>query len=392
MSIYASLLAVEEESETKLVPLKIFTKEITHTAESLLTDHVVKHSWRIQITDMRLYPFPVSSHPHLYRITIPATKDAPSHYFYVLFSHHMFPIELVMPKRTLVQLMNECSFVVGEISEERGGNLSKKILAKHGLLLDDTARKKLVDAQRKSINDTLGNAPSSVCESILGEYKTWLDNWYYAISEFLRNQLENNKDLLVTPELLQKMHPFLVINKIKKDLSPNIIADKKAEKFGMDTAIENLCRQQGKSYYGLETLRDRLDTGGLQELSKDVQYFMKKSSTPIVHLQIMVAQMPKDASELPVDINPNQRPYWATYESEFIEVKTKRETDIRDYFNGKYPSDRPSKSAIKSTKNWQPKIMKFASEQLRPWLLNPGLQHHEILNWFRRCHIERLSN
>ena len=368
------------------------------TVKRFLTDGAMRYSLQIQIADMRFHPCPVSDRPFFYRITIPATTDSPEHYFYALFSLHTFPVELVMQQRTLKRFIDSCDFVVGEISGERGENLSKEIFAKHGLLMDDDARQQFIDAEKTSIKNALPDFPDSTCETVLSKQVEWLNNWYFQLPAFLRARLESNKDLLVDKDLLRSLHPALIIDKINRELSTDEKVDRQAQQFGMDNAVEKSCKYTGKKYLGLETQRDRMDTGRLEELKEDVQYFMDSSEAPIQMLRNEVGQMPKDASELPSEKGSPQRPYWATYDTSFDSVKKIRESMTRDYFFGKCPNGAPSDSVLKRNSIWKPKINDIILKQLKPWLLMVGLKHavgdSGLLQWFKTegFSIERFSN
>lgn len=340
--------------------------------ESAITPHkVFQHSWQIQIADMQLNPISVSAKPHFYCITVPATKYMKQHHFYVLLSRHDLPIQVVMPNRTLKKLMDECAFVVSETTDERGENLSESVLAKHRLLLDDVAHKELVDAEEKSIEAAVPS--ESVRQMIIGKQTNWLNNWYNEIPEFFRAQLENDKDLLLPPGMLQKMHPILIIDRIFERILPDAVADKKARELGMDSAIKNLCKNSGKPYLGLETLRDRLDAGLLDELKEQIQDFMRDGNS-IYDLQSLIKQIPEREPQ----IGQQQMSLW---------------TDgACHYFEGKFPVKKPSKSCMQRTQNWKPDIMELALTNDQPWILDVGLDHAPILQWFleTNCDIRRL--
>lgn len=368
------------------------------TVKRFLTDGAMRYSLQIQIADMRFHPCPVSDRPFFYRITIPATTDSPEHYFYALFSLHTFSVELVMQQRTLKGFMDDCDFVVGEIDGERDENLPREVFAKHGLLMDDDARQQFINAEKTSIKSALPDCPDLLLETVLSKQIEWLDNWYYQLPTPLRERLESNKDLLVDTDLLRSLHPALIIDKITKELSPDEKVDRQAQEFGMDNAVEKLCKYMGKKYLGLETQRDRVDTGRLEELKEDVQYFMDSSEAPIQMLRNEVGQMPKDASELPSEKGSPQRPYWATYDTSFDAVKKTRESMTRDYFFGKCPNVALSKSVVKRNSIWKPKISDIILKERNPWLLMVGIEHavgdEGLLQWFRTegFGIERLSN
>ncbi len=388
-----------EASETQLVLRKNPAMlEYMPAVKNILTNGAMQHSLQIQLADMRFHLCPVSNLPFFYRITIPATMDSPAHYFYALFSLHTFPIELVMPQRALKRLMDSCEFVVGEISGESGRNISKEGFAQHGLLMDKDARQQFIESERVSIKELLSDCPDSVRETVLSKQIEWLDDWYSKLPMFLREKLESNKDLLVDKDVLRSLHPALIIDKINRELSPDERVDRQAQKFGMDNAVEKLCKDMGKKYLGLETQRDRLDAGRLEELKEEVQYFMDSSKAPIQMLRNEVEQMPKDASELPSENGKPKRAYWATYDTQFDLVKEIRESMTRAYFFGKCPNGAPSDSVLKRNSIWKPKISDITLKERNPWLLMVGLKHAVgdggLLQWFRTegFGIERISN
>jgi hypothetical protein len=402
--ININLLTAIDSNSTEAIETQLTLRknpalpEYMPSVEAFLTNEDIRHSLQIQFADMQFHPCPVSDRPFFYRITIPATTDSPCHYFYVLFSLHTFPIELVMQQRILRRFMDDCNFVVGEIDGERGENLPREVFAKHGLLMDDDARQQFINAEKTSIKSALPDCPDLVLETVLSKQIEWLDGWYSQIPAFLRERLESNKDLLVDTDTLKCLHPALIVDKINRELSPDEKINRQAQEFGMDNAIEKLCKYMGKKYLGLETQRDRLDTGRLEELKEDVQYFMDSSEAPIQMLRSEVGQMPKDASELPFENDKPQRPYWATYDTPFDSVKKIRESMTLDYFYGEFPNVAPSRSVIKRNSIWKPKISDIILKERNPWLLMVGLKHavgyKGLLQWFitEGFVIERLSS
>ena len=362
---------------------------------SITPAQVLRHSLQIQITERQLLHIcPVSDQPFFYRITLPNNQ-----YFYVLFSFHSFPLELVMSSRKFSKLLDKVNLVVGETAGERGQKLSKASFAEHGLVMDDSVRQQFLDAEKSYIDGKASFLLKGTPQEELARQAQFLDSWYSHVPEYTRQALENNEDLLTDKETLPQLHPVLFVNKMERDLDPDVQAARQEEEFGMDNMVEQLARGRGISYQGLETEEDVLDAGRLRELSEEIQGFMVDAyPTPLQSLQDKIEKMPHSASELPCGGKP-KRSYWAKSEGRFEDVNAMGDSMSLDYFHGRVSAFPPSETAIKRTENWKPKIQEIMSTHSRPWLLMVGLKHAEgeygLLHWFQNvlgCTIGRGAN
>ena len=274
--------------------LEILDDRKKYTFRLLVTaDTAFQHSLQVHVTERQLLHIcPVSDRPFFYRITLPDER-----YFYALFTRHTFPIELVMPYRTLSRLLDEVDLVVGETVGERGQKLSKETFAKHGLVMDDVVRRKFLDKEESYIQARPSFLATKPFEEELAEQSQWLESWYAQIPSHIRQDLENNPYLLIDKETLPQLHPALVIRRAEKDLDPAELDDRKRRAFGMDAMIEQAARSRDITYSGLESERDILDAGRFKELEEDIESYIDCAyPTPLRSLQEKVEKMSKSLS------------------------------------------------------------------------------------------------